>query len=122
MGRRTHLKHETFYWTLAPARLGPASLDPRPVKNENSPGFPKTADTARAYAMEIKSNRARRLPWRKIAEKLSISRIEAIRLAHSLDEVLDEIRDSTTSIESPDRATQGAVSQEQPPVSSRLVQ
>lgn len=41
--------------------------------------------------MEIKGDRAKRLPWRKIAEKLSISRIEAIRLAHSLDEVLEEI-------------------------------
>lgn len=81
-------------WTLAPARLAPSSLDPRPVKNENSPGFPKTVDTARAYAMEIKGDRAKRLPWRKIAEKLSISRIEAIRLAHSLDEVLDEIGES----------------------------
>lgn len=86
-------------WTLAPARLAPASLDPRPVKNENSPGFPKTEDSARAYAMEIKGDRAKRLPWRKIGEKLSISRIEAIRLAHSLDEVLDEIRGQTVPAE-----------------------
>ncbi|MET4144215.1 hypothetical protein [Arthrobacter sp. UYCo732] len=86
-------------WVLAPARLAPASLDPRPVKNENSSGFPTTTDTARAYAMEIKSDRAKRLPWRVIAEKLSISRIEAIRLAHSLDEVLDDIRESALASE-----------------------
>lgn len=81
-------------WTLAPARLAPASLDPRPVKNENSPGFPTTVVNARAYAREIKADRAKRVPRRKIAEKMSISRIEAIRLAHSLDEVLDEVRES----------------------------
>lgn len=84
-------------WTLAPARLAPQSLDPRPVKNENSPGFPTSAVVARAYAAEIKADRARRVPWRKIAEKMSISRIEAIRLAHSLDEVIDEIREGEVS-------------------------
>ncbi|GAC1489892.1 MAG: hypothetical protein NVS2B15_08070 [Pseudarthrobacter sp.] len=36
---------------------------------------------------------AKRVPWRKIAETTSISRIEAIRLAHSLDGVLAEIRE-----------------------------
>lgn len=51
---------------------------------------------ARAYAREIKADRAKRLPWWRIGEKMSISRIEAIRLAHSLDEVLDEIRESKT--------------------------
>lgn len=84
-------------WALAPARLGPTSLDPRPVKNPNSPGFPTSVVVARAYAAEIKADRARRVPWRKIAEKMSISRIEAIRLAHSLDEVLDEIREAKIS-------------------------
>lgn len=79
-------------WTLAPARLGPASLDPRPVKNPNSPGFPTTVEAARVYAVQIKGDRARRVPWRKIAERMAISRIEAIRLAHSLDDVLEEIR------------------------------
>lgn len=108
-------------WALAPARLAPASLDPRPVKNENSPGFPKTADTARAYAMEIKGDRAKRLPWRKIAEKLSISRIEAIRLAHSLDEVLAEIRESVAEAESQACATQGAVTDGHQVMGPRLV-
>lgn len=84
-------------WTLAPARLAPASLDPRPVQNDNSPGFPKTVDAARAYALEIKGDRAKRLPWRKIAEKPFIARIEAIRLTHSLDQVLDEIRTPDSS-------------------------
>ncbi|MBG0738973.1 hypothetical protein IV500_05990 [Paeniglutamicibacter antarcticus] len=87
---------KSFTWTLAPARLAPASLDPQPVKNENSPGFPTSLVVARAYAAEIKADRAARVPWRKIAEKMSISRIEAIRLAHSLDEVLDEIREETS--------------------------
>jgi hypothetical protein len=95
-------------WTLAPARLAPASLDPRPVKNENSPGFPTSTDVARAYAREIKADRARRVPWRTIAARMSISRIEAIRLAHSLDEVLDEIR-----------AEQGTAPAERQPYKSR---
>lgn len=82
---------KSFTWTVAPARLAPPSLDPRPLKHPNSPGFPTSVVVARAYAAEIKADRARRVPWRKIAEKMSISRIEAIRLAHSLDEVLDEI-------------------------------
>ncbi|WP_193594235.1 hypothetical protein [Paenarthrobacter sp. YJN-5] len=85
------MKYES--WSLAPARLGPVPLDPRPLKHPNSPGFPTSAVVARAYAAEIKADRAKRVPWRKIAEKMSISRIEAIRLAHSLDEVLDEIRE-----------------------------
>lgn len=60
--------------------------------------------------MEIKGDRAKRLPWRKIAEKLSISRIEAIRLAHSLDEVLDEITSQTVPAERGTEAeTQGTV-------------
>lgn len=80
-------------WTLGPARIVPADLDPRPVKNGNSPGFPTSVDVARAYAREIKADRAKRVPWRTIAARMSISRIEAIRLAHSLDEVLDEIRE-----------------------------
>ena len=84
-------------WTLAPARLAPPPLDPRPVKHGNSPGFPTSATVVRAYAMEIKADRARRMPWRTIAEKMSISRIEAIRLAHSLDEVLDEIREANAT-------------------------
>lgn len=67
------------------------------MKNENSPGFPTSILVARAYAREIKADRVKRLPWRKIAEKMSISRIEAIRLAHSLDEVLDEIREANTA-------------------------
>jgi hypothetical protein len=81
-------------WTLAPARLAPQPLDPRPLKHANSPGFPTSVVDARAYAAEIKADRARRVPWRMIAEKMSISRIEAIRLAHSLDEVLEEIREA----------------------------
>lgn len=67
------------------------------MKNPNSPGFPTSAVVARAYAAEIKADRARRVPWRKIAEKMSISRIEAIRLAHSLDEVIDEIHEEAAS-------------------------
>ncbi|ACL41982.1 hypothetical protein Achl_4031 (plasmid) [Pseudarthrobacter chlorophenolicus A6] len=62
------------------------------MKHENSPGFPTTVDEARALARDIKAARAKRTPWWKIGEHLSISRIEAIRLAHSLDEVLDEMR------------------------------
>ena len=89
-------------WTLAPARLGPVPLDPRPVKHGNSPGSPTSAAVARAYAAEIKADRARRVPWRNIAEKMSISRIEAIRLAHSLDEVLDEIREAEAADSRPD--------------------
>jgi hypothetical protein len=49
--------------------------------------------------MELESDRAVRRPWREIAQKLSISRIEAIRLAHSLDEVLDEIREAAPASE-----------------------
>lgn len=98
-------------WSLAPARLGPVPLDPQPLKNANSPGFPTSAVVARAYAAEIKAERARRVPWRKIAEKMSISRIEAIRLAHSLDEVLDEIREA----ESPENQPE-AVSDSRPNV------
>lgn len=44
-------------WTLAPARLCPMSLDPRPVKNPNSPGFPTSAPVARACAAYIKAAR-----------------------------------------------------------------
>lgn len=80
-------------WSIAPARLGPVSLDPRPVKNPDSPGFPTTTAMARAYAREIKADRAERKPWRTIAARLSITRIEALRLAHSLDEVLAQIRE-----------------------------
>lgn len=79
-------------WMLAPARLAPQPLLPRPVKNPDSPGFPVTEQAARSYAMEIKAARAKRVPWRTIAEQMSITRIEAIRLAHSLDDVLADIR------------------------------
>jgi hypothetical protein len=60
----------------------------------DAPEGSPTGQMAWHYAMEIKADRAKHLPWRKIAEELSISRIEAIRLAHSLDEVLDEIREA----------------------------
>lgn len=93
-------------WAVAPARLGPVSLDPRPVRNENSPGFPTTVPGARDYAREIKAARAKRTPWRKIAERMSITRIEAIRLAHSLDEVLDEIRAANAPAEPQPHTTQ----------------
>lgn len=79
---------------LAPARLAPASLDPRPVKNPDSPGFPTSEARARAFAREIKAARARRMSWHDIALQMQISRIEAIRLAHSLGEVLARIRES----------------------------
>lgn len=79
-------------WSVAPARLGPVPLDPHPVKNPNSPGFPTTAEEAVAYARIIHAARSERTPWVQIAEELAISRIEAIRLAHSLDEVPEEIR------------------------------
>jgi hypothetical protein len=72
-------------------------LDPHPVKNPNSPGFPTTAEEAIAFARCIHAARSERTPWRKIAEQLAISRIEAIRLAHSLDEVLQEINDAATA-------------------------
>lgn len=78
-------------WRLAPARLGPVPLDPHPLTLPNSPGFPTTAEEARAYARFIEAARSERTPWRKIAEQLAISRIEAIRLAYSLDDVLAEI-------------------------------
>lgn len=81
-------------WSVAPARLGPVPLDPKPVKNPNSPGFPTTAEDAVAFAHIIHAARSERTPWVKIAEELGISRIEAIRLAHSLDEVLQEIKDN----------------------------
>jgi hypothetical protein len=81
-------------WSVAPARLGPVPLDPHPVKNPNSPGFPSTAEEAIAFARFIQAARSERTPWRKIAEQLAISRIEAIRLAYSLDDVLTEIRDA----------------------------
>ncbi|GAA4034733.1 hypothetical protein GCM10023063_18640 [Arthrobacter methylotrophus] len=89
---------------LAPARLAPPPLDPRPLKHPNSPGFPTSVVVARSYAAEIKADRAKRVPWRKIAEKMSISRIEAIRLAHSLDEVLDEIREAGSADKRPQAA------------------
>lgn len=79
-------------WSVAPARLGPVPLDPHPVKNPNSPGFPTTVGEAIAYARFIEAARSERTPWRKIAEQLAISRIEAIRLAYSLDDVLAEIK------------------------------
>jgi hypothetical protein len=87
----------TATWRLAPARLGPVPLDPHPLHIPNSPGFPKTAEEARAYAHFIAAARAERTPWRKIAEQLDISRIETIRLAHSLDEVLAEIQGEASS-------------------------
>lgn len=90
-------------WSVAPARLGPVPLDPKPVKNPNSPGFPTTAEDAVAFAHIIHAARSERTPWVKIAEELGISRIEAIRLAHSLNEVLDEIAqaDAATIIRLP---------------------
>ena len=81
-------------WTVAPARLGPVPLDPHPVKNPNSPGFPTTDEEGVAFARFIHAARSERTPWRKIAEQLAISRIEAIRLAHSLDEVIQEIKNA----------------------------
>lgn len=87
---------KAFPWTVPPARLGPVPLDPKPLKMPNSPGYPTTVSAARALARDIKAARAKRTPWRKIAEQLSISRIEAIRLAHSLDEVVDDILKAQT--------------------------
>jgi subtilisin family serine protease len=78
-------------WSVAP-RSGSVPLDPRPVANPNSPGFPKTADEARAGARYIAAARAERMPWRTIAEHLFISRNEAIRLSRSLNKVLPGIR------------------------------
>jgi subtilisin family serine protease len=79
-------------WSVAPPRSGPVPLDPRPVANPNSPGFPKTADEARACARYIAAARGERTPWQTIAEHLSMSRNEAIRLSRSLNKVLAGIR------------------------------
>jgi hypothetical protein len=53
----------------------------------------------RAYARQVKADRAKHLPRRKIAGKMSISRIEAIGLAHSLDDVLLEVRGASPASE-----------------------
>lgn len=88
---------KTSIWTVTPARLAPASLDPRPLKNSNSPGFPTTEADARIYVRKIKAGRANPVPRRTIAETMRISRIEAFRLAQSLDAVLEESREAAAA-------------------------
>lgn len=87
-----HMQAMGTKWMLAPARLAPDTQLPRPVKYVPSPGYPTTAADARAFAREIKADRAHNVPWREIADRLSITRIEAIRLAHDLPGVLAEIK------------------------------
>lgn len=58
---------------------------------QRSAAFPTNATTARALSRSVLADRAAKAPWRAIAEKMGITRLEAMKLGYSLDDVLAEI-------------------------------
>jgi hypothetical protein len=57
-----------------------------------SPAFPTTVGIARTLSRSVMADRAAKVTWRAISEKMSITRIEAMKLGYSLDEVITEIK------------------------------
>ncbi|QOD06137.1 hypothetical protein [Pseudarthrobacter sp. BIM B-2242] len=56
-----------------------------------SPAFPTSATTARVLSRSVLADRAANVTWRSISEKMAITRLEAMKLGYSLDDVLTEI-------------------------------
>lgn len=56
-----------------------------------SPAFPTNAVTARVLSRSVLADRAANVTWRSISEKMAITRLEAMKLGYSLDDVLTEI-------------------------------
>lgn len=56
-----------------------------------SPAFPTSATTARVLSRSVLADRAAHVSWRSISEKMAITRLEAMKLGYSLDDVLAEI-------------------------------
>lgn len=56
-----------------------------------SPAFPTSAVTAKVLSRSVLADRATNVTWRAIAEKMAITRLEAMKLGYSLDDVLTEI-------------------------------
>lgn len=57
-----------------------------------SPAFPTTATTARVLSRSVLADRAAKVSWRAISEKMGITRLEAMKLGYNLDDVLFDIR------------------------------
>jgi hypothetical protein len=57
-----------------------------------SPAFPTSVTVARTLSRSVLADRSARLSWRAISEKMSITRIEAMKLGYSLDDVVAEIK------------------------------
>jgi hypothetical protein len=58
----------------------------------HSDAYPTSVLVARALSRSIVLDRAARQSWRAISEKMAITRIECIRLAYALPEVVEEIK------------------------------
>ncbi|WP_422390133.1 hypothetical protein [Arthrobacter sp. N1] len=65
------------------------TMEPRSLTLAPSPAFPTHPVVAEALSEEARALRRADVTWRAIAQKFGITRLEALRLAHDLDGVLD---------------------------------
>lgn len=66
-------------------------MEPMTLLGHYSPAFPTNAVTARVLSRSVLADRAAKVTWRAISEKMAITRLEAMKLGYSLDDVLTEI-------------------------------
>lgn len=57
-----------------------------------SPAFPSSVTVARTLSRSVMADRAAKVSWRAISEKMGITRVEAMKLGYSLDDVIAEIK------------------------------
>ena len=57
-----------------------------------SPAFPATVSNARVLSRSVMADRAAKVSWRAISEKMGITRIEAMKLGYNLEDVITEIK------------------------------
>ena len=62
------------------------------LPGHRSPAFPTSVTIARTLSRAVVADRAAKLSWRAISEKMSITRVEAMKLGYSLDDVIEEIK------------------------------
>jgi len=60
----------------------------------HTPGFPTSCLVAGILSRSILADRAASMSWRAISEKMTITRVEAMSLAHNLGDVKTEIKAS----------------------------
>lgn len=69
-----------------------AAMETNTLPARHTPGFPTSCLVAGILSKSIVRDRAAHMTWRAISEKMAITRVEAMSLAHTLGAVKAEIK------------------------------